>query len=56
MFKLVLFYHIIKIIVGDYGFKLIQKIKIVIDNYDFILKVKTVIDNYDFKIFLNRNH
>ena len=52
MHKLVFSYHITK--TGDYDFKLFQKIKIIVDEYEFRFKIETVVDiktlviNYDF--------
>ena len=48
--KLVFFYHIIEIIVGDYDFKF--NVKTVISDYDLKLKNKTVVTNHDLTLNL----
>ena len=45
--------HVRKTVVGDFDFKFLKKVKIIVDDYSFRLKVKTVVGDYNFKIFLN---
>ena len=56
MFKLVLFCHVIKTVVGDYDFKCFKKVKTVVTNYDFKLKVNIIVDDYDFNYFQKYSH
>ena len=48
MFKLISFYHIIKTVIGDDGFKFFKMVKILVTNYNFTFKIKTIIDDYGF--------
>ena len=48
--KLLVLNGIIKTIIYNYDFKLIQKVKIIIIN-DFKFKVKIMINNYSFNFF-----
>ena len=50
--KLVFFFcHIVETVVGDYGFKLFKKVKIVVGDYSFRLNVKTMVGDCGFKNF-----
>lgn len=51
--KLVFHSHIIKIIVGDYGFKYFKVVKTVVTNYDFKLKVKILVGDSSYEKILN---
>ena len=55
MLKLIFYYHIVKTVVNDYGFKFFLKIKVVVGDYGFRFKVinygfnfKTAVINHGF--------
>ena len=49
--ELVSFCHITtEAVIGDYGFKLFQKVKTIIGDYNFMVKVKTGIGDYGFML------
>ena len=51
------YFHVIKILVDDYGFKIFIRVKtVVMTNYGFRLKVKIVVGDYKFNHFQNRSH
>ena len=49
MLKLLSHFHVIKIIVGDYGFNYLKKFKTVFTNYNFRLQAKTIVGDYGFE-------
>ena len=52
MSKLIHFFHVIKIIVKDYSFKIFKIVKTIVTNIGFLLKVKILDNDYDFEKIL----
>ena len=49
MLKLLSHFHVIKTIVGDYGFNYLKNFKTVFTNYSFRLQAKTIVGDYGFE-------